>query len=45
MHSTEGKRLEPPKLIHALGCSEAKAWNLGAWTENDAHMAYEYVPC
>lgn len=34
-----------PHDLGRLGCSEAKAWILGAWTENDAHMAYEYVPC
>jgi len=34
-----------PRDFGRLDCSEAKAWILSAWTENDAHMAYEYVPC
>jgi hypothetical protein len=51
MHSTEGKILNPQHLLvrlralERLGCTDAKAWILSAWTENDAHVAYEYVPC
>jgi len=53
MHSTEGKRLEPPTLIYvtawlrALGLSRSESvffWVPGSKMMS-THMAYEYVPC